>query len=140
MLVAVVAACHNVATSSGSMTGATSAEGAVNAFLAAAKARDLQAFSAVWGSSKGSVRTTMDRTAMEQRGMIIMGLLCPDEYHVTGWTAGTGSQRNVRAQLKRGAKTIDVDLVTVPGPAKRWYVEDVPLGGDLPQRLQAFCR
>jgi hypothetical protein len=135
-----LAACHNSGSASGSVTGATSAEGAVNAFLAAAKARDLQALSAVWGTARGSVRETMDRTSMETRGTIIMGLLCPDESHVTGWSAGTGAQRNVRAQMKRGTKVIDVEFVTIPGPAKRWYVQDFPVNGDLPQRLQAFCR
>jgi hypothetical protein len=139
-LLVLLAGCHNGGTAPGAMTGAASAEAAVNAFLAAAKARDLQALSAVWGSNKGSVRTTQDRPAWEKNGTILMGLLCPEDSHVTGWTAGTGAQRNVRAQLRRGTKTIEVEFITTPGPQKRWFVEDMPLSGDLPQRLQAFCR
>jgi len=42
--------------------------------------------------------------------------------------------------MKRGTRTIDLTFITIQGPGSRWYVEDVPLNGDLPQRLQGFCR
>jgi hypothetical protein len=125
---------------SGSMTGAASAEAAVKAYLDASKARDLQAMSAVWGTTTGSVRETMDRQSMEQRGTIVMGLLCPESYEITSSGTGQGGRRNYRVALKRGTKAVDVSMITVKGPQNRWYVEDFPLDGDLPQRLQQLCR
>ena len=141
-LVLVLAGCSSRGGSgpSGSQTGASSAEGAVNAYMAAMKARDLQAMSAVWGSARGSVRETMSRDQMEKNGTIVMGLMCPDEFRVTSNVAGDGGRRELRGQMKRGQRTIDLTFVAIEGPGKRWYVEDVPLNGDLPQRLQAFCR
>jgi hypothetical protein len=108
--------------------------------MAAMKARDLQAMSAVWGSARGSVRETMSRDQMEKSGTIVMGLLCPEGFRVLGSSAGDAGRRVIRGQMTRGQRTIDVTFVTVQGPASRWYVEDVPLNGDLPQRLQSFCR
>ena len=108
--------------------------------MAAMKTRDLQAMSAVWGTARGSVRETMPREQMEKSGTIVMGLLCPEEFRVLGNVEGDGGRRQIRGQMKRAQRTIDLTLIAVEGPRKRWYVEDVPLNGDLPQRLQAFCR
>ena len=127
---------------SGAQTGAGSAEGAVTLYIDALKARDIQALSAVWGSSSGSVRNTMDRAELEKRGMTLMGLFCPESYKVTGQTAGLEGRRNVQVQMSRATRVVDVVFVTVTAADKRWYVEDIPMprGGDLPQRLQYFCR
>jgi hypothetical protein len=108
--------------------------------MASMKARDLQAMSAVWGTARGSVRETMPRDQMERSGTIVMGLLCPDEFRVLGSSPGDAGRRMIRGQMTRGERAIDLTFVTIQGPASRWYVEDVPLNGDLPQRLQAFCR
>jgi hypothetical protein len=124
----------------GSETGATSPEAAVNAYMAAMKARDLQAMSAVWGSARGSVRETMSRENMERSGTIVMGLLCPEDFRITSNTVGDEGRRHIRGQMQRGTRSIEVSFITIRGPDSRWYVEDVPLQGDLPQRLQAFCR
>jgi hypothetical protein len=151
MLVVLLSACSSSSTPSGmgspsprtagsSMTGASSADAAVKAYLDASKARDLQALSAVWGSSSGSIRETEDRKLVEERGMIVMGLLCLDSYDITGSSSGQGGRRNFRVALKRGTRSVDVDFITIRGPSDRWYVEDFPLNGDLPQRLQQMCR
>jgi hypothetical protein len=141
VVVAATVACHGRgAAPNGMTTGASSAEGAVNAYIAASKARDLQALSAVWGTSKGSVRETLDRAEFESRGTIVMALICPDEHRITNQLTGQGGRRTLRVQFQRGGRTIDVSFVTVPGPADRWYVEDIPMRGDLPQQLQSFCR
>jgi hypothetical protein len=108
--------------------------------MAAMKAKDLQAMSAVWGTSRGSVRETMDRGTMEKSGTIVMGLLCPEDFRVTGQVTADAGRRNLRGQMKRGTRTFDLNFLVVQGPENRWYVEDVPFPGDTPQRLQAFCR
>jgi hypothetical protein len=83
----------------------------------------------------------MSRDQMEKSGTIVMGLMCPEEFRVLSNNAGDGGRRELRGQMKRGPRTIDVTFITIQGPPNnRWYVEDVPLNGDLPQRLQAFCR
>lgn len=140
-LVIATAACASRGSApNGMATGASSAEGAVNAYIAASKARDLQALSAVWGTSKGSVRETMERAEFESRGTIVMALLCPDEHRVTSQLTGQGGRRTLRVQLQRRGRSMDVSFITVQGPRDRWYVEDIPLRGDLPQQLQNFCR
>src|SRR5687767_12054396 len=63
----------------GAATGARSSEAAVTQFLAGARAQDLQAMSAVFGDENGPLRDREDRTAMEQRLIIMACHLRHDE-------------------------------------------------------------
>jgi hypothetical protein len=118
------------------MTGATSPEAAVTSFIAAGKAQDLQAMSAVWGTPRGSVRATMPRTQMEQRELILVRLLCQDQHRITGTSQGIDGRRVVHVELARGSNTLARRFTTVEGPGSRWYVEDV----EIDDALQRFCR
>ena len=52
--------------------GAATPAAAVDAFLAAAKAEDLQAMSAVWGTPTGSVRDQIPRDELDKREIYII--------------------------------------------------------------------
>lgn len=136
LLLVVLAACAGGGESGSQAIGAGSPEGAVTAFMAAAKAQDLQAMSSVWGDSKGLVRNSVDRTELEKRELIIMRLLCQEQFRVASKSAGVGGRQILQLEMKRTTKTELVKFVTVQGPADRWYVEDIP---DL-ERLQGFCK
>jgi hypothetical protein len=120
----------------GLMTGEATPEAAVTAFIGAAKAQDLQAMSAVWGDSRGSVRETMPRGQMEQREVLVIRLLCQDEHRIAGTSPGVDGRQFVRVELMRGGATLPRRFTTVMGPGSRWYVEDF----EIDDALQRFCR
>ena len=55
----------------GDLAGATSSAAAVEQFLSAAKAQDLQAMSAVWGNAVSPMRERVDRQELERRLLIM---------------------------------------------------------------------
>ncbi len=114
--------------------GASSPEAAVNTFMTAAKAQDLQAMSEVWGTARGSVRETMDRSEMERRQLVLISLLCQDGSRLAGSTPGTDGRRILRIEMTRGSRTVPVTFTTIRGPGDRWFVEDIEV-----LRLQELC-
>jgi hypothetical protein len=120
-----------------SMTGAVSATAASTMFVNAAKAQDLQAMSAVWGTEKGAARDNMERSVLESRLLILQPCYVADRVQVLDDRIGAMvTQRLVRVQLTRGTRTKTVEFKAVRGPSNRWYVEDVNY-----EALQAdFCR
>jgi hypothetical protein len=128
-----LAACHNSAP--GAVTvGAESPEGALTAFIAGAKAQDLQAMGNVWGDSKHLVRDTEDRASLEKRELILVKLLCEDSHRIVSKQLGVEGRQVLQVELKRGAKTSIVKFTTVRGVASRWYIEDIDTAA-----LQEFC-
>jgi hypothetical protein len=132
VLLFVLTACRPIP--SGSVTGATSPERAVDAFIAAAKAQDLQALGGVWGTARGAARETMARDELEKRELILIRLLCQDRASVTGSTPGPDGRRLLTLDMSRGGRTVPVTFTAVRGPQERWYVEDVEVA-----RLQDLC-
>ena len=107
--------------------GAASAKEAVTAFLAAAKAEDLQAMSAVWGTSTGLARDQMSRTELEQREIYIIRCLRHDKYTVVSDASGPAGSRVLSIQLTRGALTRQADFSAVQGGKGRWFFEKTDL-------------
>lgn len=132
VLLFLASACRPIA--SGPQTGATSPERAVDAFISAAKAQDLQALGGIWGSVKGPARATMPRAELEQRELILIRLLCQDESRVTSSTPGTEGRRILKLGMTRAGRTVPVTFTTIRGPEDRWYVEDVEV-----VKLQELC-
>jgi hypothetical protein len=132
-MVLLLAGCRG--TPPGLMTGAATPEAAVTAFIGAAKAQDLQAMSSVWGDRRGSVRETLPRAEIEKRELFLMGLLCQDEFRITGKAPGIDGRQMVSVELVRRGMTLPRQFTTVEGPSSRWYVEDV----ELDDALQRFC-
>ena len=109
---------------SGSSTGAADARGAVLAFLDAAKNGDLQALSAVWGSTAGSVRDvgSIPREEMEKRELVMLCYLGHDSHQILSDAQAANNERVVSAMLRRGPLTRTANFYAVAGPGGRWYV------------------
>lgn len=129
----VLAGCAGRA-SSGSLTGAASARTAIDQFMAAVRAQDLQALSTIWGTSEGAARDRMDRSELERRELLMMCYLTHDRYLVQEETGGERDSRVFRIAVTRGDTTRPTSFTTVRGPSDRWYVQDADL-----TQLQAFC-
>jgi hypothetical protein len=109
------------------MTGAASSQLAVEQFLAAARAQDLQAFSAIWGSERGPARDIVDRSQLEKRELTMMCYLTHDRFQISGDVAPKPGEHDYTLELTRGTQTRETKLTTVQGPSDRWYVLDVQL-------------
>lgn len=116
------------------LTGAPDAESAVRAFLAAAKAQDLQAFGSVWGTDQGPARESMDRDELEKREIYLLKCLAHDSYRILSSQPGTDARRIFSVELRRQALTRTANFYSVPGPSNRWYVENFDI-----VELQDFC-
>jgi hypothetical protein len=110
---------------------------AIDSFLGAVKAQDLQAMSAVWGNAKGLARDQMKRDELEKRLVIMQCLLQHDRYAVAPERArlAVGGRQEHQIDLTRGTLTARTKFVTLLGSDGRWLVEDIDL---LP--LKEFCR
>jgi hypothetical protein len=117
------------------MTGAPTAREAAQAFLDAGKAQDLQALSAVWGSSQGPLRNTEDRARLEKRELIMMCFFQFNTDSIGSPKAAAGSRVVFPVTLTRGSIARTTTITTMPGPGSRWYVETI----DLP-KIEAFCQ
>lgn len=116
------------------MTGAASSHLAVEQFLAAARAQDLQAFSAIWGSERGPARDVVDRSQLEKRELTMMCYLTHDRFEISGDVTPKPGEHDYTLELTRGTQTRETKMTTVQGPAERWYVLDVQLAP-----LQDLC-
>ena len=114
--------------------GADDSRAAVESFLRAAKAQDLEAMSVIWGTARGPVRDQMDRREREQRQLVMMCYLNHDRYQIVSETPGETS-RTLAVRLTRGSLTRTTNFVTVRGPAGRWFVEQAEI-----RPLTDFCR
>ena len=141
-LVVLLAACRSaqpspvVTTPSGpgTVTGAATARGAVLAFLASVRSEDLQAMSAVWGTTNGPARDALPRSELEKRELIMMCYFRHNSARILGEAPGTGGKSVFTVELKRGDLTGSTNFYVVPGPASRWYVESADLNP-----LRGFC-
>ncbi|MES2521092.1 MAG: hypothetical protein V4617_00235 [Gemmatimonadota bacterium] len=120
--------------SSSSTIGASSSKGAVEAFLSAVKAADLQAMSSVWGNREGLARDKYGREELEKRLIIIQCTMNHDRwnYAEAAPRLQTGGKQNWRVTLTRRNLTATINMLTVQGPGGRWLLEEAetaPLSG-----------
>jgi len=127
-LVAATSACRTTQTvaQGGAPTGEVGARVAVQNFLAAARDRNVQAFTNLWGSSEGAARERMPRQELEQRVYIMMRCLRNDRAAVRSESSGEGNRRIVEVSLTRGHVTHQTTLTAVPSHG-RWFVEQVDM-------------
>ncbi len=116
------------------MTGAALPKLAVEQFLAAARAQDLQAFSAVWGSERGPARDIVDRSQLEKRELTMMCYLTHDRFEIGADMTPKPGEHDYTVQLTRESQTRETKITVVQGPSERWYVLDVQLAP-----LQDLC-
>ena len=116
------------------MTGAADARGAVVAYLAAAKAEDLQAMSVVWGTREGPARSIMERDYLEKAEIINIRCIGHDSYEILSDAPSASGSRAFAVLLKRRDLTRTTNFYAVPGPSGRWYLERFE-----PEPLKEFC-
>jgi hypothetical protein len=117
--------------------GAVNGRTAVEGFLAAVKAQDLQTMSAIWGTTKGAARDQMQRDDLEKRLIIMQCTLTHDKWGFLEDRPGlkTGGRQELQIELFQKQRSAKTSILTVAGPGGRWFVENINL---LP--LKEFCR
>ena len=124
--VLLLAACSG-APSGGALTGAENPRAAVQRFLAAARAQDMQAISVVWGNAKGPQREQIERAELEKREQIMIALLRHDQATISEPRNAPDNKVTVIVELKQGVRTAAPWFTVARGPSNRWYVEDLDL-------------
>ncbi len=133
MVLVAIVGCHR--TVGGPEAGATSSDGAVQQFLFAAKAQDLQAMSAVWGNAESPVRDRAPRQELERRLLLMTCHLRHDESRIGTGQAGEAGKVLYRVDLTQGDKKASPTFTTVKNTKTgRWFVEDFDF-----QSLSSFC-
>lgn len=131
--VAVLAACGP--RTGGPLTGAPAPRPAVEQFLAAVRAQDLQAMSIIWGTSKGPTRDQIERRELEKRELIMQCMFAHDRFRILGDAAGQAGRRVFRVELTRGTIVRVTNFTTIEGPSERWYVESADI-----EPVKDLCR
>ena len=105
------------------VTGASTPRAAVEAFLAAVKAGDLQAMSIIWGDKVGPVRDshTMPREKMEMQEIILTRCFKHDKFRILGESQAADAERVFQVELTRGTIVRTTDFYTARSGA-RWYL------------------
>ncbi len=116
------------------LTGGATAQLAVDQFLKAVNAKDLQAMSTVFGTKNGPARETMDRTELEKREIILACYFTHDSARIVNETSGTQGHRNVRVELKKGNFVRQTTFYAIQGPGDRWYVDNMDIAA-----VRDFC-
>jgi hypothetical protein len=133
-LLAACSSATQTAGNSGQLTGAAAPQLAVEQFLRAVKANDLQAMSIVFGTKNGPARETMDRTELEKREIILACYFTHDSARILGEAAGADRHREIRVELKKGNLTRQSTFYTIKGPGSRWYVDNMDIAA-----VRDFC-
>jgi hypothetical protein len=104
-------------------TSPSSARPALDEFLAAIRAKDLQALGGAWGDNSGAIRDNkrISRDELEKRELLLMCYFNHDSYKVTDDIPVAGGERRMTVALTRGTLTRTTDFFLVSGPT-RWYV------------------
>lgn len=117
------------------LTGAAAPKLAVDQFLAAVKAQDLQAMSVVWGTDKGPARDQLERSELEKREIIMQGCYDHDQYRILEEGPAPNGERFVKVEITRARKTATPTFALVKGPSDRWYVRDAGITA-----MKDFCK
>lgn len=121
--------------SSDRLTGASTARGAVEDFLGAVKAQDIQAMSIVFGTRNGPSRDNIERTELEKRLIILQCYFNHDKYRILDESLGEGGHRVLTVELTRGSNTRSPRFYAIAGPANRFYVDNMEIAA-----VRDFCR
>lgn len=117
------------------MTGAATPRAAVEQFLNAVHAQDIQAMSVIFGTNKGPSRDNMDREELEKRLIILQCYFGHDKFRILGETVGEGGHRVVATELTRGTNIRTPRFYAIRGPSNRYYVDNMEIAA-----VRDFCR
>ncbi len=121
----------------GATSGAADARAAVESFMKAVKAQDLQTMAAVWGTSRGPARDQLDREQLEKRLIIIQCKLDHEQWGFAEDRARllAGGKQDFQVRLRQKGASAVTSFTTIQATDGRWYVEIVDL-----DPLRDFCR
>jgi hypothetical protein len=125
------------AASTGSnLTGESTSKRAVETFMRAVKAQDLQQMATAWGTAKGPARDLMSREELEKRLIIMQCNMSHDGYSFLEAQPRlqTGGRHEYLVEIRKDRLRAKTTFTTVPGPSQRWYVEIVDMAP-----LRDFC-
>lgn len=128
-LLLVTAACSRTTTvQSPSAASPMGPRPALDAFLAAVRAQDLQALSGAWGDKDGSVRDSgkIPREDLERRELIMMCYLKHDRYRVLNEQQVAGGERVMQVELTRGTLSRTTNFFLTTG-GERWFVRSADM-------------
>ena len=106
--------------------GSPTAEVAVTRFLEAARRQEVQAMSRQFGTRQGPAESTMGVNEVEQRMMVLRGLLRHDSFELQRRDlARIGPHRARFIATMRGTRngTVRLPVIAVQTPQGRWFVE-----------------
>lgn len=128
-----LAGCRSIA--GGAATGAESSDAAVQQFIFAARAGDLQGMSAVWGDDIRPTRDLVSRQELERRLLIIACHMRHDESRIGAARRGESGRVLHTVEMTKGTLRASPLFTTVRNrKSGRWYVENIDL-----TVLQPFC-
>ena len=120
----------------GAATGAESSDAAVQQFVFAARAGDLQGMSAVWGDEVRPTRELVSRQELERRLLIIACHMRHEESRIGAGRPGEAGRVLHSVEMTKGTLKASPLFTTVRNlKSGRWYVENIDL-----TVLQPFCR
>ncbi len=121
----------------GPMFGSPTPRGAVEQMLAAAKAQDLQAITAVFGDESGLVRDRESRETVEQRAVIIACILKADTQRISEPMAAGNGRVSMNVDLTQGTNSGSTRFEAARAKDGRWLVANM----DLPAlQNKGFCK
>jgi hypothetical protein len=116
-------------------TGGATARAAVEEFLSAVRAGDIQAMSVLFGTKSGPSRDNMSRDENEKRLVILQCYFNHDKSRILGESPGDDGQRVVEAELTKQGIVRTPSFYAVQGPSNRWYVNNMEIAA-----VRDFCR
>ncbi len=134
-LLFVLGACTR-ATGSGpanQLTGSAAPRLAIEQFLNAVKAQDIQAMSSIFGTRSGPARDNIERAELEKRMLIMQCFFNHDKFRITS-DGLQGGKRVFQIELTRGTRTRETSAQVVEGPSQRWYIETLDIAA-----VRDFC-
>ena len=117
------------------LVGASSPRMAVEQFLAAVRAQDIQAMSVIFGTDHGPSRDNMDREQLDKRLIILQCYFYHDKFRFLGENPGEAGHRVFTVELTRGRLTRAPRFYTIQGPGGRWFVDNMEIAA-----VREFCR
>ena len=123
------------ATGSGQLTGATTPRLAVEQFLNAVRAQDIQAMGVNFGTLRGPARDNIKSDELEKRLIILQCYFNHDKFRIASENPGEGGHRVMTVELTRGPQTRVPKFYTIRGPGARWYVDNMEIAA-----VNDFCR
>jgi hypothetical protein len=115
-------------TSAPGATGSAAPRAALDAFLSAIRAKDLQALGAVWGDKNGAIRDTkrISREEVEQRELLLMCYFSHESFKVLSDAPAAGGERLMSVTLTKGTLSRTTNFYLVSGE-NRWYVRSADI-------------